>query len=66
MNMLCRLTVSHLAIVAVLCMSIAGIASMTGCEYYRVDPATGKRYEINKQKYERGVKQGEDSDAWIQ
>ena len=35
-----------------------------GCEYYRVDPATGKRYEITRSQYQDGIREGERNDNW--
>ena len=32
---------------------------LVGCDYYRVDPSTGKRYTISRDQYKRGIDQNE-------
>lgn len=57
---------SLLAFVPMLVLALVTSVGMTGCEYYRVDPVTGKRYEISQEKYKQGLEEGRDSDAWVQ
>ena len=35
-----------------------------GCDYYRIDPNTGKRYEITRQQYKEGLHKNEQNASY--